>query len=38
MIVLGLMMLSGLVLAGIAAVRIATLRSHDGGTASPMAS
>ncbi len=38
MIVLGLMMLSGLVLAGIGALRIATLRSHDGGTASPMAS
>jgi hypothetical protein len=34
--VLGLMMLSGLVLAGIGAVRIAILRSHVG-EASPMA-
>ena len=31
MIVLGLMMLSGLVLAGIGALRIATLRRHVGG-------
>ena len=38
MIVLGLMMLSGLVLAGIGAVRIATLRSHVGGMTSPTAS
>jgi len=36
LIVLGLMMLSGLVLAGIGAVRIAILRSHVG-EASPMA-
>jgi hypothetical protein len=38
MIVLGLMMLSGLVLAGIGALRIATLRSHVGGMTSPTAS
>jgi len=38
MIVLGLMMLSGLVLAGIGAVRITMMRSHVGGTAWPMAS
>ena len=38
MIVLGLITLSGLVLAGIGAIRIATLRNHVGEMASPMAS
>jgi hypothetical protein len=38
MIVLGLMMLTGVVLAGIGAFRITRMRSHVGGMASPMAS
>jgi hypothetical protein len=38
MIVLDLMMLAGLGLAGVGAVRISTMRNHVGGTASPAAS